>query len=383
MKLLYLGYYVDPDYYNDILNSGYTVMSHARQNFEGRLLNEFSKSLNDDDWDIVTYIPYIKEEHPTESQINGKRFKVVKINRENPLSSLKAFFNFRRYILDNNIRDCNVLVYSTQPILSLPLFTLRKRLNLKLTTICSEVPQFQSAAHGKNASFAKKVSRKLKAAENHKFDKYVLFAEEMKNVIPTGDKKYIVVEGICPDEFTSPVGGKENIVMYAGGFGSFNNLDLLIDACNKSEKVSELWLFGAGNSLDEIKKKATGKIKYMGNLPSNEVFEYEKKAKLLVNLRNPEVELTKYAFPSKTLEYMSSGSAVLSTKLEGIPSEYFDYIETVEDLTVNGIKEAIEKVLDLDDETYISKCQKAQSFMRENKTAEKQAARILDFVLND
>ena len=82
----------------------------------------------------------------------------------------------------------------------------------------------------------------------------------------------------------------------------------------------------------------------MGNLPSEQVFEYEKKAKLLVNLRDPSVELTKYAFPSKILEYMSSGSAVLTTKLEGIPNEYFSFINTVDNLTYVEVKNAIEKI---------------------------------------
>ena len=42
----------------------------------------------------------------------------------------------------------------------------------------------------------------------------------------------------------------------------------------------------------------------------------------------------------KLLEYMASGAAVVSTKLEGIPQEYWGYITACEP-TADGLNEAI------------------------------------------
>ena len=60
-----------------------------------------------------------------------------------------------------------------------------------------------------------------------------------------------------------------------------------------------------------------------------------KEAKLLINLRNPEDKYTKYSFPSKTFEYMVSGTPFFTTKLEGIPSEYYNYLYCIDSYETN------------------------------------------------
>ena len=63
--------------------------------------------------------------------------------------------------------------------------------------------------------------------------------------------------------------------------------------------------------------------------------------RILVNFRSPNEELTKYSFPSKILEYISSGSLVLSTRLLGIPDEYFSYIVPLDQADKEKVKAVI------------------------------------------
>ena len=52
----------------------------------------------------------------------------------------------------------------------------------------------------------------------------------------------------------------------------------------------------------------------------------ELKATLLVNPRPTTEEFTIYSFPSKNMEYMASGTPLLTTKLPGMPEEYHQYV---------------------------------------------------------
>ena len=57
------------------------------------------------------------------------------------------------------------------------------------------------------------------------------------------------------------------------------------------------------------------RIHFGGVIPLSEVIEKEIQATILINPRPVDQEFTKYSFPSKIMEYMSSGTPVLTTKL--------------------------------------------------------------------
>ena len=144
----------------------------------------------------------------------------------------------------------------------------------------------------------------------------------------------------------------------------------------------ELWLFGDGSAVNEIisNSQKDHRIKYFGSVTRQEVLMYEKQAILLVNPRSTKEQFTKYSFPSKTIEYMASGTPLLTTRLEGIPSEYFDHSFSIEDNTVCQIKDALVSILNLSDEELKQKGKIAQQFVRENKNAKAQSERIVTFL---
>ena len=71
--------------------------------------------------------------------------------------------------------------------------------------------------------------------------------------------------------------------------------------------------------------KNNEKIKYFGVIDFESILLRQKNTDLLINPRPSIDEYTKYSFPSKIMEYMASGTPVLTTKLSGIPMEYYDY----------------------------------------------------------
>ena len=122
------GYYIDQELFMDMVREGNTELSQARQNFELRLLNEFNKKLPTEQWEVVSYVPERKEKKAiTTAKIGEKQVKVFSISRTNMLSQIRALREFYKYLKSNNFYDYNVLMYSVHPILSIPIFMLRKR----------------------------------------------------------------------------------------------------------------------------------------------------------------------------------------------------------------------------------------------------------------
>src|SRR5699024_6908520 len=135
----------------------------------------------------------------------------------------------------------------------------------------------------------------------------------------------------------------------------------------------------------EIKKIANKNksIKFYGLKPQSEVFQYEKLATLLVNPRPSTEEFTKYSFPSKTLEYMSSGIPFITTKLAGIPQEYYKYIFYFKEESVNGFKDEMENILSKDIKELEQIGENAKDYVIKNKNNFIQCKRMHDFLVEE
>ena len=219
------------------------------------------------------------------------------------------------------------------------------------------------------------------------FDGYIYLTEAMKEKV-NPDKPYIVIEGIADInsiKHIQDVNEKKKAIMYAGGlyekYGIINLIKAFELIQDKIGNQVELWLFGDGTAVKEIKRYAekNSLIRYFGRKSREEILKYEKSATLLVNLRSTKESFTKYSFPSKTIEYMLSGTPLLTTELSGIPEEYFKYLFHIEDNKVELISKKMEEILELSNEELTDFGRDAQKFIIENKNSKSQIKKILSF----
>ena len=77
---------------------------------------------------------------------------------------------------------------------------------------------------------------------------------------------------------------------------------------------------------------------------------------------------------------MSTGIPMLTTKLAGIPNEYFDYVYTIDGNTEEEYYAALSRVLRLSSEELMQKGEQAKQFALENKNYVKQADRISQLI---
>lgn len=257
----------------------------------------------------------------------------------------------------------------------------------KVILIIPDLPAY-AATYNESSSFMSKFKVlviKLMPNLVNKFDGYVLLTKYMRKKLQLLDKPYIIMEGLVRYESI-----KENfldekysikVLMYAGAVYKKFGLEKLVKAFKRyANEECELWIYGSGDFVEELKnyERIDKRIKYKGLKFRDEILEIERKATLLINPRPSDEEFTKYSFPSKTLEYMSSGTPLLTTKLPGIPEEYFEHVFLFKDETIEGMVHTFEEVLGKSNEELFEIGQKAKKFVIKEKNYIVQSIKILE-----
>ena len=220
-------------------------------------------------------------------------------------------------------------------------------------------------------------------------DVFVLLSPYMKEQLPIGNKPFTVIEGIYQPENidTKPFqNNTEKIVLYSGNLDSrYGVLDLVNAFMAIKDPTYRLWLCGKGNTVNTITNLALSdnRIKYYGVLPRKDVFALQGQAKLLVNPRHSTEVYTKFSFPSKTMEYMASGTPTLMSALQSLPDDYKEHLFLFDDESVEGMSKKIQEVLEMPADELKNFGEAARGFILSNKTSEKQCKRIIEFVKNN
>lgn len=288
--------------------------------------------------------------------------------------------------------DTAVLTYNFDAPVMLAVKKLKKMFpKLKMSTIVTDLVDNVFDFRGNNGTLKliqqNKMIKSVKSLYPY-IDKYILLTRFMEEKIPESAGRNIVVEGIASQfasNYTKNNVHKYKSLLYAGTLQEFSGVKDLVDAFMLTKEESfRLVICGKGVLTDYIieKSKADNRIIYKGIVLHKEVLELQQEATVLVNPRKPNGNITRYSFPSKTMEYMSSGIPMIGYKLEGIPEEYFEWMFTVNDNSVKTLKETIETVLNLSATDLADKAERARNFVQSNKTAKLQVKKILDFIVD-
>ena len=184
----------------------------------------------------------------------------------------------------------------------------------------------------------------------------------------------------------SPEQGSDSggfIIMYAGGLCKEYGVQMILDAfAQLTDPDCQLWLFGTGDMEDEVQQacREDSRITYWGFVPNEVVVQQATEATVLANVRPSDQPFTQHSFPSKLVEYMMSGRVVVSTKLPGIPEEYYPYLFLLEDETPAGLVTLLRKLRDEPRSDLDRIGRQAAAFVKENKNHLAQGERIWKFL---
>lgn len=276
---------------------------------------------------------------------------------------------------------CDVLSVSA----SMGALLASKMIGIKSIGVVTDLPFFLLT--NKKITLKRKLISKINASYLSSFSHYVLLTEQMNEAINKHHSPYIVMEGLCyKDSNEISIGTYEKkdppTILYAGGINERNGIETFVKAFLKSQINACLVLYGDGEYVEELKvlSKENDCIDYRGVASNKEVVEESIRATLIVNPRFSNQEHTKYSFPSKNIESMSTGTPLLTTKLPGIPSDYYSYNYFFDEETIDGYAAKLRELFSKDPLELHNFGLKAKEYVLCNKNNVVQAKRIMRLV---
>ncbi len=397
-RILYIGPLSSMEKFNEISSKSRINLTAAPIVFQNELLKGFKNNGIEIDVLGLPIIPtYPKSEYKSIPKIDDKLESgytcewVPSINL--PIfKQIERKNNVRKIIREwsNKYKDVKktVIVYSVFAPVFKAIIAEKKNNLFESVAIVTDLPQFMFSYTQYRG--LKKFIRNIYSKHIEKMqgcmDKYIYLTGKMREIVAP-NKQYLVVEGVVDAKlFDMQVNTEEKkafSIMYAGGLNKNFGIENLVEAFDNLETDNaELWLFGAGDAVPTIKEKQknNSRIKYYGKVERSVVLEKEIQADLLVNVRNPLDEFTKYSFPSKTMEYMLSGTMFMTTKLEGIPDDYFNYVYALDNNSVDCIRKGLEDAMLMNKKERIEFGKRARNYVLNNKNSVIQAKKIIDFL---
>ncbi len=258
----------------------------------------------------------------------------------------------------------------------------------RVALIVLDLPQFMDMGMSSLKKFLKAIDWKNICKLLKCVDKYILYSKHMAEYLHLKDGAWMVMEGsydpsLLIDDSEVQKNGKKISIMYSGVLDLRYGIRELLDAMNLLDDRYELWLTGTGNAVPLIKERAEkdNRIQYYGFLPSRrDLLKKQHEATMLISTRDPSEEASVYCFPSKIFEYMVSGNPVLSTKIKGIPDEYFAYLVGLETITPENIANSIQTIADMDPAERGKLGNAGKDFVLKEKNNLSQTRKMLDFV---
>ena len=251
----------------------------------------------------------------------------------------------------------------------------------EVTVIVTDLPEYADMHRVSGLHrFFRRLHNRMVYRFLNRADRFVLLTEQMKTPLGVGERPYIVMEGIWGKPRSESVPGpRKRTILYSGRLNIRYGVQNLLDAFQALEDDTvELWICGNGELEHTIRAAARkdSRIRFLGFCPQEEVWKMQREVSLLVNPRQNGEDFTKYSFPSKTMEYLASGTPVLMYRLDGIPEEYDRYLHYVPGNRVEDLTAAMARVLGEDPALLEEKSRAGQAFILERKNARVQGERI-------
>lgn len=251
-----------------------------------------------------------------------------------------------------------------------------------ISLIVPDLPQYMELGK-KGVDFLHKLKNCSVSKDMKGMDCYVPLTAAMASHLGAEMTQCAVVEGIADDSAASepmaPIKGlPERYILYTGTLQYRYGIGELISAF-KGLNDSEIGLVvcGDGEAAEEIAalQSENPRVRYLGVLPPSKISSLRNGAAILVNPRKNEGEYTKFSFPSKMMEYLSSGVPTVAYWLDGMPD---DYEGLFIDATDGGLEAALRCAISMDSEELHRLAARAKSYVLEHKSPEKQCKRTLE-----
>jgi len=355
-KIIYFTSCQDSKSFKSNLKNYGITPNLSNQNFHNKLVRSFGLTHN---VDVISIRPINKSykfnsleaSEYQENNINWHYIKCVKSRVD------------KYVLLDTRISKIMKRIVSKDSVIvtdTMNLYILKEALkysrkyNIKTIGVCTDNPY--------NISFVKENYKKSLIANTKRLSSYICLTNDINNLFNI-DKKYIVIDGVTENVTSLPASIiKDNYIYFGGSLMKEYGVNEVIEAFN-TLKIKDLKLVLAGHhepsNFKELVAKNTNII-YMGSVDYETNITLEHYALCCVNPRPINDSIDRFSFPSKVLEYLSSGSITVSTMNPILMKHYLDNIIWSKSEKANDLSDAIKKALSFRHEDKVSFIEKAK-----------------------
>lgn len=332
----------------------------------------------------VTKVGYYRPKRDASSPVGIYLSCVNIVVLKQLIVTFKIFFYSLCWLITNIFIKDKVIIFSS---IQLPFFLSVlpfKFFGVKIVSFVPDLPNLQynyTAIDGKMKSFILPLYISLCSILYHIASYFVYITEYMVAEFPK--RPHTIMEGLVEKTTSGNCACKFPVfsVMYAGALHEAMGIKTLLEAIEMLDFRKEVvfYFFGKGDMSPLIQENAkkNKRIVYGGVVSNEEILLFERKVHLLINPRPTSQEYTKYSFPSKLMEYMLSGTPVLTTRLAGISECYYDKMYFIDDEMAIGMKNAIEKCMSMSESELMNTGETAKKYVLDNKNYAHQIARII------
>ena len=388
MKVIYLSSLCSKKEYERMFNIYGTTSSHASQKFHRSIVQGLTENgLN------VTALSYraiskpqlddLIKEPDVESKVMINYLPHHKTSKLNRVYTIFKTYGFLHKWFKEN-KDGVICSDIINGEFSIAIFIFSILHKCKKVAIVTDVPSCRAMDTRKGL---KSIPPKIKNYLIQQFDGYVFLTEQMDSLLNPKHKPFVVMEGVIDESAAQVPNVYENkypecVCMMAGLLEKEFGVDTLLEEFSKIDNDDlKLNFYGKGKSVQLILdySKKDKRICYGGELLNSQILEEERKSTLLINPRPPIGEWTKYSFPSKNIEYISSGTPMIAYKLDGMPKEYYGHFYHIKD---GDIGKTLREVLEYSREELHQFGCSAREWILKEKTPKNQTESLAKLIRN-
>lgn len=399
MKILLLCGYFEPKYQEEIAEKTKTWVENAANIFQQRLIQGIRQQ--DVSLEIVS-APFIGpwptaykdarfrgfQKGDSEQNIQYAHFNNIWGYRN--ISRTATLKQYVKQFVENAKKDKKViLVYCPHtPFLEAAIYGKRLDASIHVHMVVPDLPQYMNLSKKAHPfyDFFKKIDIYQMEKLIAQVDSFTLLTKYMADKMKVGRRPYIVVEGItdgtklCFDTHKAC----EKKIAYAGKLVEAFGVKRLIEAFSiLTDQEATLHICGGGELRAYVEDacKHDRRIHYYGVVSAEKANEILRNADVLVNPRQNNDEYTKYSFPSKIVEYLMTGNAVVAYMLDGMPPIYKEMIYTPEN---NSTKSLSKTILEALHQKYIEEKRRvAQTYIDTQLSPVVVSNRVIQLILSD
>lgn len=391
-RILFLGYVIEP---NEV--DGYKGISIAGNKMQWNVIKNMSQ-FDDIEIDSVTITPHAafprekviwqrKKSVNLLSGVTSYEISYCNLPFIKQLWQVISVYRTAKKLIKANGYD-TVFCFNLFPQVGIPMRWLKNKFRT-IDTVCllADLPIDDNTTRRGLSKWLRYLFERSTWKSMKTCDRYIVLNKfVVEKYLP--EKSYIVVDGGVdendiekyPETEYNPA---EHNVLFCGALTEYNGISNLLNAMElMGETDIKLDIYGGGYLEDIVKEAAdrTGNIRFYGRVSNDEILKKQREAWLLINPRVIDDPISQVTFPSKTFEYLLSGTPVLSTRLNGYGKEYDDCMFWIDSSNDEEIAKAIKAIYNLDRNELISRAGRARAMIITRKTWRQQVKKIVEYL---